>query len=162
MPTEIENVRAYLRKWNLESRIREFPVSSATVELVASALNVEPARIAKSLALRVPDGVIIIVAAGDAKIDNKLFKSKFGVKAKMLPRDETKSATGYQAGSVCPFALPEGVSVYLDESLRRFETIYPAAGSANSAAELSCPELEQCACHFSGWADVCKNWRELI
>ena len=105
---------------------------------------------------------IIIVAAGDAKIDNKLFKSKFGVKAKMLPRDETKSATGYQAGSVCPFALPDGVSVYLDESLRRFETIYPAAGSANSAAELSCPELEQCACHFSGWADVCKNWRELI
>ena len=155
----LEAVRAYLKKFNLDSKIQEFAVSSATVELAAAALQVEPARIAKSLALHGSDGAIMIVTAGDSRIDNKLYKIQFGVRARMLSREETRMETGYDVGSVCPFALENKTPVYLDESLRRFDKIFPAAGSENSAVELSCQELEQCACNFSGWVDVCKNWR---
>ncbi len=145
----LEAVRAYLKKFNLDSKIQEFAVSSATVDLAAAALQIEPARIAKSLALHGPDGAIMIVTAGDSRIDNQLYKTRFGVRARMLSHEET----------VCPFALKNKTPVYLDESLRRFDKIFPAAGSENSAVELSCQELEQCACNFSGWVDVCKNWR---
>ena len=153
----IEKVRSYLREFGMEGRILEFPVSSATVELAAKAAGVEPARIAKSLSFWVEERPILIVAPGDRKVDNKRFKARFHTKAKMLSHEEAHSRIGHDVGGVCPFALPEDVSVYLDVSLQRFPTIFPAAGSGNSAIELTCAELEHCASNFAGWVDVCKE-----
>ena len=154
----IEKVRAYFRSLNMEERVMEFPVSSATVELAAQALGCEGCRIAKTLSFMAAEGPILIVCAGDAKVDNSRYKGRFGVKAKMLSPDEAVTLIGHAVGGVCPFAVGEGVTVYLDESLRRFETVYPACGSSNSAIELTMAELEQ----YSGgtWVDVCKGWRE--
>ena len=152
----IEKVRAYFQPLGIANRIREFEVSSATVELAAVAVGVEGARIAKSLSFKVGDKPIIIVVAGDAKIDNGKYKAQFHTKAKMLTHEEAHSLIGHDVGGVCPFALPEDVSVYLDVSLRRFETVFPAAGSDNSAIELSCAELERYASNSVAWVDVCK------
>ena len=155
----IEKVRAYLRPLGLEDRIQEFDVSSATVELAAAALGVEGARIAKSLSFKIDDRPIIVVAAGDAKVDNSRYKAQFHTKAKMLTHQEAHEWIGHDVGGVCPFALPDNVEVYLDVSVQRFETVYPAAGSGNSAIPLSCGELEQYASGFRAWVDVCKGWR---
>ena len=155
----IEKVRAYLRPLGLEDRIQEFDVSSATVELAAAALGVEGARIAKSLSFKIDDRPIIVVAAGDAKVDNGKYKAQFHTKAKMLTHEEAHTLIGHDVGGVCPFALPEGVAVYLDVSLKRFETIFPAAGNDHSAIELSCQELEESASNFTAWIDVCKGWQ---
>ena len=155
----IEKVRAYFQPLGIANRIREFEVSSATVELAAVAVGVEGARIAKSLSFKVGDKPIIIVVAGDAKIDNGKYKAQFHTKAKMLTHEEAHTLIGHDVGGVCPFALPEDVSVYLDVSLRRFETVFPAAGSDNSAIELSCAELERYASNFVEWVDVCKAWQ---
>ena len=152
----IENVKEYLKSYSLEDRIREFDVSSATVELAAVALGTEGARIAKTISLARKDGgCILIVCAGDYKIDNRKFKDKFGFKTKMLSPDEALKLTGHAVGGVCPFALPCGVRVYLDESMKRFDTVYPAAGTANSAVKLSCEELFLAARAIE-WVDVCK------
>lgn len=155
----IERARAYLATRGMEQRVMEFPVSSATVELAAQALGCEPAHIAKTLSFRTTDGVILIVTAGDAKVDNSKYKARFGCKAKMLPPDEVESEVGHAVGGVCPFGIQPGIPVYLDESLRRFTTVYPACGSANSAVALSPDELEQTA-QATAWVDICKNWRE--
>ena len=155
----IERVRAYFRAEGLEDRIREFDVSSATVELAAQALGCEGRRIAKSLSFSVNGAPILIVAAGDARVDNARFKAHFAVKAKMLSPEETLEKIGYAVGGVCPFAVNDGVTVYLDESLRRFETVFPACGSSNSAVELTLPELERLS-RAAGWVDVCKGWNE--
>ena len=155
----IEKVRNYFRPFGVEDRIREFSVSSATVELAAQAVGVEAARIAKTLSFKVDDRPILIVAAGDAKVDNGKYKAQFHTKAKMLTHEEAHTLIGHDVGGVCPFALPEGVRVYLDESLRRFDTVFPAAGSANSAIELTCDELERYSSNFTAWVDVCKGWR---
>ena len=155
----IQKVRAYFAPLGIEGRIREFDVSSATVELAAIAVGVEGAHIAKTLSFKVDDQPILIVAAGDAKVDNSRYKAQFHTKAKMLTHEEAHTMIGHDVGGVCPFALPEDVKVYLDESLRRFETVFPAAGSSNSAIELTCDELFR----FSNarcWVDVCKDWRE--
>ena len=154
----IEKVKAYFAQFGMEQRVLEFEVSSATVELAAQAAGVEPKRIAKTLSFLVGDSCILIVAAGDARVDNKKYKERFGVKAKMLAHDDVPEYIGHAVGGVCPFAVKEGVKVYLDESLKRFETVFPAAGSANSAIELTIPELEQYS-KFDGWVDVCKDWR---
>lgn len=154
----IEKVKAYFRSFGMEDRILEFPVSSATVELAAQALQCEPCRIAKTLSFSVEGAPILIVAAGDAKVDNAKYKARFGVKARMLSHDDAAALIGHAVGGVCPFAVNEGVRVYLDVSLRRFETVFPAAGSGNSAIELTIPELEQYAC-FCDWVDVCKAWQ---
>jgi prolyl-tRNA editing enzyme YbaK/EbsC (Cys-tRNA(Pro) deacylase) len=151
----IESVKAYFEKFNMKDRIREFEVSSATVELAAAALNCKPERIAKTLSFIVGDKVILIVTAGDSRIDNQKYKTQFKAKAKMLAFDETENLTGHAAGGVCPFAVKEGVTVYLDESLKRFETIFPACGSGNSAIELTIPELEKYS-NYESWVDVCK------
>lgn len=154
----IEKVRAYFAAQGIEDRIQEFPVSSATVELAAQALGVEGKRIAKTLSFLVGDQCVLIVAAGDAKVDNPKYKAQFHTKAKMLPHDLVPEYVGHSVGGVCPFAVKEGVAVYLDESLRRFETVFPAAGSANSAIELTIPELERYA-QTTQWIDVCKDWQ---
>ena len=154
----IEAVRAYFKTLDMENRVLEFESSSATVELAALAVGVEPCRIAKTLSFHAPEGTILIVAAGDAKIDNAKYKARFGAKAKMLTFDEVEDLVGHSVGGVCPFAIKDGVSVYLDRSLRRFETVFPACGSSNSAIELTAKELEQYACAFSEWVDVCKGW----
>ena len=154
----IEAVKTYFRAFGMEDRIQEFPVSSATVELAAQALNCAPERIAKTLSFKIDDSAILIVAAGDAKIDNSKFKGQFHTKAKMLSADEVTELVGHAVGGVCPFAVKEGVAVYLDESLKRFQTVFPACGSSNSAIELTIPELER----YSGsnqWIDVCKGWQ---
>lgn len=153
----IEKVRAYFAAQGIENRIQEFPVSSATVELAAQALGVEGKRIAKTLSFLVGDQCVLIVAAGDAKVDNPKYKAQFHTKAKMLPHDLVPEYVGHAVGGVCPFAVKEGVAIYLDESLRRFETVFPAAGSANSAIELTIPELERYA-QTAQWIDVCKGW----
>lgn len=153
----IEKVRDYFRNYGLEERILEFDVSSATVELAAEAVGCEPRRIAKTLSFMTDEGPILIVAAGDAKIDNPKYKAQFHTKAKMLTPDEAVDLVGHAVGGVCPFAVNDGVAVYLDRSLQRFTTVFPAAGSASSAIELSLPELEK----YSGcrsWIDVCKGW----
>ncbi len=153
----IEKVKAYFREYGMEERIQEFDVSSATVELAAKALHCEPQRIAKTLSFMVENEAVLIVAAGDAKIDNPKYKAKFGKKAKMLSLDEVETLVGHAVGGVCPFAVNEGVIVYLDISLKRFETVFPACGSSNSAIELTIPELEK----YSGyveWVDVCKGY----
>ena len=152
----IEKVRAYLEERQLAGRIQEFDVSSATVELAAEALHVEGQRIAKTLSFHVGDRVALIVAAGDAKIANPKYKAQFNTKAKMLSHEEAEALIGHAVGGVCPFAVNDGVDVYLDESLKRFETVFPAAGSSNSAIELTIPELEAVCDHFQGWVDVCK------
>lgn len=154
----IEKVRVYFAAQGIEDRIQEFPVSSATVELAAQALGVEGRRIAKTLSFLVGDQCVLIVAAGDAKVDNPKYKAQFHTKAKMLPHDLVPEYVGHAVGGVCPFAVKEGVAVYLDESLRRFETVFPAAGSANSAIELTIPELERYA-QTTQWIDVCKGWQ---
>ena len=156
----IEKVRAYFNQHGLADRIQEFDVSSATVELAAQALHCEPCRIAKTLSFMVDGRAILIVAAGDAKIDNPKYKAQFGAKAKMLTPGEAETMIGHAVGGVCPFAVNEGVSVYLDESLKRFDTVFPACGSASSAIELTIAELEKYS-GFSSWVDVCKGWREL-
>ena len=154
----IEKVKAYFAAQGMAERVMEFEVSSATVELAAAALSCEPCRIAKTLSFLVDGAPILIVAAGDAKVDNPRYKAKFGTKAKMLTPEEAVELIGHAVGGVCPFAVNEGVKVYLDESLKRFETVFPACGSSNSAIELSLPELEKhsAACE---WVDVCKAWR---
>jgi len=155
----IEAGRAYFRQFGMEDRVQEFTVSSATVDLAAKALGVEGARIAKTLSFKTADGCMLILAAGDARIDNHKFKEKFHMKAKMLSADEVLELVGHPVGGVCPFAVPENVNVYLDVSLRRFETVYPACGSPNSAIALTLPELEQYS-GFSAWVDVCRGWDE--
>ena len=155
----IQKVRAYFKDFGIEDRIREFDVSSATVELAAVAVGVEGARIAKSLSFKVEDKPIIIVVAGDAKVDNSRYKAQFHTKAKMLTHEEAHELIGHDVGGVCPFALPEDVKVYLDVSMKRFETVFPAAGSSNSAVEMTCDELERYASNFAAWVDVCKGWR---
>ena len=152
----IEKVRNYFKDKGIEDRIQEFDVSSATVALAAQALNCEECRIAKTLSFHVGDEVVLIVAAGDVKIDNPKYKAMFNTKAKMLSFDEAEPLIGHAVGGVCPFAVNEGVKVYLDVSLKRFETVFPACGSSNSAIELSMDELEK----YSGavaWIYVCKN-----
>ena len=157
----IESVREYFRPLGREQDIQEFDVSSATVELAAQALGVIPARIAKSLSFLVGEGCALIIAAGDAKIDNPKFKRQFATKAKMLSPDQVVEFTGHAIGGVCPFAIDNpAVKTYLDISLRRFDTVFPAAGSSNSAIELTCDALEQYACNCQGWVDVCKGWQE--
>ena len=153
----IERVREYFRGFGVAERIQEFPVSSATVELAAAALGCEGCRIAKTLSFSVNGGPILVVAAGDAKVDNAKFKAQFAVKAKMLSPEDTLSLIGYAVGGVCPFAVKEGVRVFLDVSLKRFETVFPACGSSNSAIELTIPELEQYSA-AEAWVDVCKGW----
>ena len=153
----IEKVRAYFRPLGLEERIRELEASSATVELAAQALSCEPRRIAKSLSFMVGEEPILVVTAGDAKVDNVKYKAKFGKKAKMLTPDEVVQFIGHAIGGVCPFAVNDGVTVYLDESLKRFSTVFPACGSSNSAIELTIPELEEHS-GFTEWVDVCKGW----
>lgn len=150
----IERVRAFMRERNMEDRILEFDVSSATVALAAEAVGCAPERIAKTLSFLVDGGAVLVVAAGDARVDNPKFKAQFHTKAKMLTPEEVVNLVGHAVGGVCPFAVNEGVKVYLDESLRRFETVFPACGSSNSAIELMLSELEQ----LSGgeWIDVCK------
>ena len=151
----IERVREYFRTKGMEDRIREFETSSATVALAAQALGCEECRIAKTLSFHVGEKVVLVVAAGDAKIDNAKYKAFFGTKAKMLAFDEAESLIGHAVGGVCPFAVNEGVEVYLDESLKRFETVFPACGSSNSAIELTMEELELYS-GFETWVDVCK------
>ena len=156
----IERVKEYLRSLGMEGRVLEFPTSSATVELAAQAVGCEPQRIAKTLSFHYKDGALVVVAAGDAKIDNGKFKAAFGEKARMLNPQEVEDLTGHRVGGVCPFALPEGVTVCLDISLKRFDTVYPAAGSDNSAVRLTCEELESCCPPGVRWVDVCKGWQE--
>ncbi len=156
----MESVRAFFAQFQMESRIRTFDTSSATVELAAQALGCAPARIAKSLTFRGADGgVIMIVAAGDARIDNAAYKHRFGVKASMLRPDDVAAEVGHAVGGVCPFSVRGGVRIYLDESLKRFDSVFPACGSGNSAIELSIPELEKYSSSL-GWVDVCKSWRD--
>ncbi len=152
----IENAKEHLKKYGFENRVQEFDVSSATVELAAQAVGVEPCRIAKTLSFLTKEGPILIVAAGDARIDNHKYKERFHTKAKMLSPEQVTELIGHAVGGVCPFGIRDGVLVYLDESLKRFETVFPAVGSANSAVELTIPELELCS-EADGWVDVCKD-----
>ena len=151
----IERVREYLKQFNIEEKIQEFEVSSATVQLAAAALGCEPERIAKTLSFLVDEKPILIVAAGDAKIDNPKYKAMFHTKAKMIHAEEVEGLIGHAVGGVCPFGINEGVTVYLDESLKRFTTVFPACGSSNSAIELTIPELEKYS-GYDSWIDVCK------
>lgn len=151
----LEAVKAFFHTLGRENDILEFPVSSATVALAAEAVGAVPARIAKTLSFMTPDGPILIVAAGDTKVDNRKFKDAFHCKATFLSPEQALEYTGHAVGGVCPFALKTPVPVFLDESLRRFETVFPAAGSANSAIELAPAELEG-LCEGSRWVDVCK------
>lgn len=151
----IEKVRQYFKAYGIDNKIMEFDKSSATVELAAKALDCAPARIAKTLSFALGDKTILIVTAGDVKIDNAKYKSEFGAKAHMLPFNDVEARTGHAAGGVCPFAVNDGVSVYLDISLKRFTTVFPACGSSNSAIELSPDELEKYAMPVK-WIDVCK------
>lgn len=155
----IEEVKKYFSEYGIENRIKEFDESSATVELAAKAVGCEPCRIAKTLSFIVDGKPILIVTAGDAKVDNQKYKAKFNTKAKMLIPDEVISLVGHAVGGVCPFGIKDGVLVYLDESLKRFDTVFPACGSSNSAIELSISELEKYS-KFTSWVDVCKGWNE--
>lgn len=154
----IEKVREYFKKLGIEDRIREFDVSSATVELAAAAIGCEQERIAKSLSFKIEDKAVLIVASGGAKVDNAKFKAQFHTKAKMLTPEETESLVGHSVGGVCPFGINEGVIVYLDISLKRFDRVFPACGSSNSVIELTIDELERYS-NCSTWIDVCKNWQ---
>ncbi len=151
----VESVREYLKPFGFADRIREFEESTATVELAAAVVGVIPARIAKTLSFKTEEGAVLIVAAGDAKIDNRKFKDFFGIKAKMLTPEQAIELIGHPVGGVCPFAVKEGVGIYLDRSLERFESVFPAAGSAGSAVELSCLELFESS-GAEAWIDVCK------
>ena len=151
----IEKGRAYFRSFGMEDRVIEFTVSSATVELAALALGVEGARIAKTLSFKTPEGCMLILAAGDARIDNHKFKDRFHMKAKMLSADEVLELVGHPVGGVCPFGCNEGIPVYLDDSMKRFTTVYPAVGSASSAIELTLDELYTYSKALA-WIDVCK------
>lgn len=153
----IQRVKEYFKQFNMDDKILEFEVSSATVELAALALGCEDKRIAKTLSFRVNDKPILIVTAGDAKIDNQKYKQQFQTKAKMLGPNEVLILIGYGVGGVCPFAIESSIPIYLDISLKRFDTVYPACGSSNSAIELTLEELEKHS-HALGWVDVCKNW----
>ena len=154
----IEKVKEYFKQWNMEDRILEFGVSSATVELAAQALNCETKRIAKTLSFMLGDRCILIVAAGDAKIDNTKYKLQFSTKAKMLNPEEAISLIGHAVGGICPFGVNDGIVTYLDVSLKRFTTVFPACGSSNSAIELRINELEKYA-NADSWIDVCKDWQ---
>ncbi len=151
----IEQVKEYLAQCGLADRVREFDVSSATVELAAQALGCEPCLIAKTMSFLVEDHVALVVLAGDARVDNPKFKATFHTKAKMLSHEQVSERTGFPVGGVCPFLAPEGTKVYLDESLKRFEVVYPAAGSRNSAVRVTLEELERAA-KPEGWVDVGK------
>ena len=152
----IEKVKEYFRQYGMEDRVWEKEHSSATVEEAAEALGCEPQRIAKTLSFQAGDRVVLVVTAGDRKIDNKKYREQFGCKAKMLKFEDVEDLVGHAVGGVCPFAVKEGVEVYLDESLKRFETVFPAAGSSNSMIELSIEELERYS-HSLQWVDVCKE-----
>ena len=154
----IERVRKYFQQWDMEGRIREFAVSSATVELAAEALGCEGSRIAKSLSLQAGDGAVLVVTAGDARLDNHKFKEAFGFKPKMLKAEAVEPLIGHAVGGVCPFGIQAGVPVYLDVSMKRFATVFPACGSANSAIELTLEELEKYS-QAEKWVDVCKSWQ---
>lgn len=151
----IERARAYLSECGVEGRIQEFEVSSATVALAAASLHTQEGRIAKTLSFQIEDGAVLIVCAGDVKIDNAKYKARFHTKAKMLSPEEVETLVGHAVGGVCPFGVKEGVTVYLDESLKRFDTVFPACGSSNSAIELSLEEME-CFAKPQSWIDVCK------
>ena len=151
-----EKVKEYFKQYGIEKRIQEFDDSSATVELAAIRLGCEPSRIAKTLAFKVEERTILIVAAGDTKIDNAKYKLEFGAKAGMLAKEDLEEKVGHKVGGVCPFAIKENVEVYLDESLKRFETIFPACGAENNAIELSISELEKYS-NYIKWIDVCKG-----
>jgi prolyl-tRNA editing enzyme YbaK/EbsC (Cys-tRNA(Pro) deacylase) len=151
-------VREYLKKWGRNNDILEFETSSATVDLAALALGVAPSKIAKSISFKYGDSALLIVAAGDAKTDNAKFKAEFGMKARMLSFDEVLEHTGHGVGGVCPFGLKNGIDVFLDISLKRFDYVYPACGSSSSAIKLTCAELEEYSCSKK-WVDVCKDWQ---
>lgn len=155
----IEEVRQYLAGLGLADRIMEFDASSATVAEAAEDLGCEPARIAKTMAFRVGEAPVLIVMAGDGRVDNPRYKARFHTKAAMIRPEELVEAVGHPMGGVCPFAVRPGVQVYLDESLRRFDVVYPAAGTASSAVRLTVPELEHSVQNFAGWVDVAKGWR---
>lgn len=152
----IESVKSYLSKWGKENDVLEFSVSSATVELAAEALHVEPGRIAKTLSFAKGEGCVLVVAAGNVRIDNTKFKQTFGMKAKMLSPEQVIDRTGHVVGGVCPFDLPDSVEVYLDNSLKAYDTVYPACGSSKSAIKLTNEELAEYS-RYSGWVDVCKS-----
>ena len=154
----IEKVRDYFKQWNIESRILEFQTSSATVELAAQAVGCAPERIAKTLSFKLAEKCVLIVTAGDAKIDNSKFKAHFKTKAKMLSAEEVEHLVGHGIGGVCPFAVNSNVDIYLDDSLKRFDTVFPACGSSNSAIELTIAELEKYS-NCAGWFDLCKGWQ---
>lgn len=151
----IEKVKEFFSKYDMADRILEFDVSSATVELATAALGCEPERIAKSLSFLVDDGPVLVIAAGDARIDNPKYKAQFGTKAKMLSPEQVETLVGHAVGGVCPFGVNPGVKTYLDVSLKRFQTVFPACGSSNSAIELTLAELEQYSSYLD-WIDVCK------
>lgn len=157
----IAKVRSYFQQFDIENRIIEFPTSSATVELAARAVNCEPARIAKTISFKLPENPVLIVAAGDAKVDNAKYKHYFGVKAKMLSAEEVEPLIGHEIGGVCSFAVNDSVKVYLDISLKRLTTFFPACGSHNSAIELTPEELERYSSNFVDWVDLCKGWQEI-
>ncbi len=154
----IDRVRAYLKPYGLDGRVRQFSTSSATVGLAAQAIGCAPERIAKTLSFKLGDCGMLVVVAGDARVDNARFKARFHSRAKMLSADEVQTLIGHSIGGVCPFGVKKGVQVYLDVSLKRFETVYPACGSDNSAIELGMAELEACSGSL-GWVDVCKDWQ---
>ena len=156
----IDKVKAYFAPYGMAERIREMELSSATVELAALAVGVEGARIAKTLSFLTKQGPILVVVAGDAKVDNSKYKHTFGQKAAMIKFDDVEALIGHAVGGVCPFAINDDVRTYLDESLKRFGTVFPACGSGNSAIELTIPELEQYAEHFEGWVNVTKGWED--
>ena len=154
----IEAVKEYFSQYGMVDRVREFEVSSATVELAAQAVGCEPCRIVKTLSFMAGGQAVLVAAAGDARIDNSRYKACFGTKPKMLSPEEAEVLVGHAVGGICPFAVKEGVAVYLDESLKRFATVFPACGSSNSAIELTIPEMEKYS-QAAGWVDVCKNWQ---
>lgn len=153
----LESVKSYFKKWNMEDRIKELPVSSATVEEAAIAINCEEKEIAKTMAFKIDDKAILIVMAGDAKIDNSKYKAQYHTKSVMLKADEVEQITGHPSGGVCPFGISDDIEVYLDKSLKRFAKVYPACGSRNSAIGLSLEELETYS-NYKEWIDVCKGW----
>ena len=154
----IERVREYFAKENIKASIMEFDASSATVELAAQAVGCEPRRIAKTMACKINESAILVITAGDAKVDNAKYKKQFGTKAKMVPVDELEALVGHAIGGVCPFGINDGIVVYMDESLKRFTTVFPACGSANSAVEMTIPQLEEYA-KITARVDVCKAWQ---
>lgn len=154
----LEKAKSYLRTWGLEDKVKVFDVSSATVALAAKALGTEEQRIAKTMSFDLGDEAILIVTAGDARVDNRKFKDHFKVKAKMIPQKDVEERIGYDVGGVCPFGVKEGIAIYLDDSLKRFTTVYPACGTANSAVEISPEQLHE-VLPGSQWIDVCRDWQ---